>query len=94
MSVTGPGSITAANILAQTNMMNQLNTLGQELGSGQAATTYSGLGSQAGLALSLNSQLSAIGGFSTTATDVGTTLTIAQSLLTQLGNDSSSVTPG
>ena len=31
MSITGPGSITAANVAAQTNMMNQLNTLGQEL---------------------------------------------------------------
>ena len=31
MSITGPGSITAANVPAETNMMNQLNTLGEEL---------------------------------------------------------------
>ena len=43
MSITGPGSITAANVLAQNNMKNQLNTLGEELASGQAAQTYSGL---------------------------------------------------
>ena len=54
MSITGPGSITAANIASQTNMMNQLNTLAQQLGSGQAAQTYSDLQSQAGVALSLN----------------------------------------
>ena len=90
MSITGPGSITAANVLAQTNMMNQLNTLGQELASGQAAQTYSGLQSQAGVALALNAQLSAITGYSNTATTVGTTLSVAQSVLTQLGTAGSS----
>ncbi len=74
MSITGPGSITAANLTAQTNMFNQLNTLSEQLGTGQAAQTYSGLGSQAGLALELGAQLSAINGYSSTATSVGTTL--------------------
>ena len=91
MSITGPGSITAANVAAQTNMMNQLNTLGQELASGQATQTYSGLQSQAGVALALNAQLSAIAGYSNTATTVGTTLSVAQSVLTQLGTASSSI---
>ena len=63
---------------AQTEMMNQLNTLGLELSTGQAATTYSGLASQAGLTLSLNAQLSAINGYNTAASNVGTTLSIAQ----------------
>jgi len=90
MSITGPGSITAANVLAQNNMMTQLNTLGQELASGQAAQTYSGLQSQAGVALSLNAQLSALTGYSNTATTVGTTLSVAQSVLTQLGTVGSS----
>lgn len=84
MSITGPGSITATNLLAQNNMMSQLNTLSQQLGSGQTATTYSGLGSQAGLAVQLNAQLAAINGYSNTANMVGTTLTIAQSVLNQL----------
>jgi len=91
MSITGPGSITAANLTAQTNMFNQLNTLSQEIGTGEASQTYSGLGSQAGLALSLSSQLSALGGYSSTATTVGTTLTLAQSVLTQLGDAGTSV---
>ena len=90
MSITGPGSITAANVMAQSNMMTQLNTLGQQLASGQAAETYSGLQSQAGLALALNAQLSAIDGYSNTATTVGTTLSVAQSVLTQLGSAGSS----
>ena len=91
MSITGPGSITAANLLAQNNMSTQVNTLAAELGSGQAATTYSGLQSQAGLAVQLSAQLAAIGGYSSTATTVGTTLTLAQSVLTQLGSSSSAV---
>ncbi len=91
MSITGPGSITAANVLAQNNMMNQLNTLSEELGTGDAATTYSGLGSQAGIALSLGAQLSDISGYSNAATTVGTTLSIAQSALTQLASAGNSV---
>jgi len=91
MSITGPGSVTAANVLAQTNMMNQLNTLSEELGTGQAAQTYSGLGSQAGLALALGAQLSEINGYSSSATTVGTTLSIAQSALSQISSVGSSV---
>jgi flagellar hook-associated protein 3 FlgL len=91
MSITGPGSITAANLAAQTNMFNQLTTLSQQLGTGNASQTYSGLGSQADLAVSLGAQLSAISGYSTTATTVGTNLTVAQSVLTQLNTAGSSV---
>ena len=74
MSITGAGSITAANIQAVNNMNQQLDKLSQELGTGQAAQTYSGLGSQAGLALALSGQLAALNGYSNTATTVGTTL--------------------
>jgi flagellar hook-associated protein 3 FlgL len=91
MSITGPGSITALNLAAQTNMFNQLNTLSQQLGTGDASQTYSGLGSQADVAVSLGAQLSAIGGYSTTGTTVSTTLTLAQSVLTQLNSAGSSV---
>jgi flagellar hook-associated protein 3 FlgL len=91
MSITGPGSITAASVAAQTNMMNQLNTLGEELASGQAAQTYSGLQSQAGVALALNAQLSALTGYSNTAETVGTSLGVAQSVLGQLDTASNSM---
>jgi flagellar hook-associated protein 3 FlgL len=91
MSITGPGSITAANVTAQTNMMSQLNTLAQELGTGQAAQTYSELGAQAGLGVALSAQLSDIIGYADTATTVGTTLSVAQSVLGALGDASSAV---
>ena len=91
MSVTGPGSITALNLTAQTNMFSQLTTLSQELGTGQAAQTYSGLGSQAGVAVELGAQVSAINGYSATATNVSTTLSIAQSVLGQLSQAGAAV---
>jgi hypothetical protein len=91
MSITGPGSITAANITAVTNMNNQLDQLSEELGTGEAAQTYSGLGSQAGIALALGTQLSAIDSYSSTASTVGTTFNIAQAALTQIGDSSSAV---
>jgi len=94
MSITGPGSITATNLLAQNNMMNQLNTLAEQLGTGEAATSYSGLGSQAGLAVQLSGQLAAISGYNSTASTVGTTLTVAQSVLSQIGDVSSTVQQG
>jgi flagellin-like hook-associated protein FlgL len=91
MSITGPGSVTAANVAAQTNMFKELNKLSLQLGTGEASQTYAGLGAQAGVALSLGSQLAALDGYSTTATTVGTTLTLAQSVLTQLDNAGSAV---
>ena len=91
MSITGPGSITAANIAAQTNMFNQLDKLSTELSTGQAAQTYSDLGSQSGLALSLSAQLAALGGYSNTATTVGTTLSIAQSALAGISGSAAAV---
>ncbi|HEX4408539.1 MAG TPA: flagellar biosynthesis protein FlgL [Xanthobacteraceae bacterium] len=91
MSITGPGSITAMNVAAINSMNDQLNKLTTELSTNQAAQTYSDLGSQAGIVLSLNSQLAAINGYSNTATTVGTTLSVAQSTLQQLDGVRTSV---
>ncbi|HEX3502045.1 MAG TPA: flagellar biosynthesis protein FlgL [Xanthobacteraceae bacterium] len=91
MSITGPGSVTAAQIVAQNNMMDQVNKLAEELATGQSAQVYSDLQSQAGMVLSLNSQLAAINGYSSTTSTVNTTLGVAQSILTELGSTSSTV---
>lgn len=91
MSITGPGSITALNLTAQNNLFTQLTTLSQELSTGEAAQTFSGLGSQAGVALELGAQLSAVNSYSNTATNVGTTLSIAQSALGQLSQSGADV---
>jgi flagellar hook-associated protein 3 FlgL len=91
MSITGPGSITSAIVMAQNNIMKQLNSLSEQLATGKAAQTYSDLSSQAGVVLALNGQLSAINGFTDSATTVGTTLTIAQSVLSQLSSTGGAV---
>jgi hypothetical protein len=84
MSVTGPGSLTAINLAAQNSMMDQLNKLATQLGTGQAAQTYSGLASQGGMVVALNSQMAAINGYTSTIATVNTTLGIAQTALSQI----------
>ncbi len=91
MSITGPGSITALNITAVNAMDKQLDTLGEELSSNEASQTYSGLGSQAGVAVALGAQLSAVNGYSNTANTANTTLSIAQSMLSELGSTGTAV---
>jgi flagellin-like hook-associated protein FlgL len=91
MALTGIGSNIAASALAQQNMQNQLDVLSRQLGTGQKAAVYSELGSQAGLAVGLDSQLSAIGGYDNTNSTITTTLGIAEAALTQIGNVASMV---
>jgi flagellin-like hook-associated protein FlgL len=91
MALTGIGSSIAASALAQQNMQNQLDVLSRQLGTGQKAAVYSDLGSQAGLTVGLDSQLSAINGYADTNTTVTTTLGIEESALSQIGTIGSTV---
>ena len=91
MAIIGIGSTILANALAQQNMENQLDVLTRQLGTGQKAAVYSDLGSQAGLTVGLDAQLSAIDGFDNTNTTITTTLSIAEGTLTQIGDIQNSV---
>src|ERR1700681_2706510 len=91
MAITGIGSNIAASALAQQNMQNQLDVLSRQLGTGQKAAVYSDLGSQAGLSVGLDAQLSALNGFDATNTTVTTTLGIQEATLSQIGNIQNSV---
>jgi flagellar hook-associated protein 3 FlgL len=91
MAITGIGSSVAAAVQAQTQMQNQLDTLSRQLGTGQKAAVYSDLGTQAGITVGLDAQLAAINVYNDTATNVGTTLTLAQNALTQMASVSSTV---
>ena len=91
MALTGIGSNIAASALAQQNMQNQLDVLSRQLGTGQKAAVYSELGSQAGLAVGLDSQLSAIDGYDNTNSTITTTLGIEEAALSQIGNVASAV---
>jgi flagellar hook-associated protein 3 FlgL len=91
MTITGIGSSIAGSALAQQNMQNQLDVLSRQLGTGQKAAVYSDLGSQAGITVGLDSQLSALTGYANTSTTITTTLGIAESSLSQIGDVANTV---
>jgi len=94
MAITGIGSSIAVSLQAQLQMHDQLDVLSRQLGTGQKAAVYSDLGSQAGLTVGLDTQLSAINGYDDTITSVGTTLGIEQQALSQVANVGSAVQQG
>jgi len=91
MAVTGIGSSIATSALSQKNMETQLDVLSRQLGTGQKAALYSDLGSQAGLAVGLNRQLSAIAGYDNTNSTVTTTLGIEKVALSQIGDAANAI---
>jgi flagellar hook-associated protein 3 FlgL len=94
MAIAGVGignTLAAQNAQSLVNMQNQLDQLTQQLSTGQKSQTYAGLGSQAGLTVGLDSQLSAINGYSNAISLAGTNVSIAQNALTQIGSLSSNV---
>jgi flagellar hook-associated protein 3 FlgL len=91
MSVVSVPSNISSLLQSSLAIDKQLNTLQQQLGSGQKSTTYAGLGSQSGIAVALNAQLSALSSFDDTITNVGTTVTLQQSVLQQIASVGSTV---
>jgi len=91
MSISNVSSNISPLLQSTLNLDNQLNTLQQQLGSGEKVNTYAGLGSQSGLAVSLNAQLAALSGFNDTITNVGTTINLQQSVLQQIASVGSTV---
>src|ERR1700760_6884 len=91
MTVTNVGTGASTLIQSVLTMRTKLDDLQRQLGTGQLTTTYSGLAGNAGLAVSLQNQLSAFSSYSSTMTGVGTQLTIAQSVLTDFSKTAQSV---
>ena len=59
------------------NLNNQLTNLSTQLATGEKSTTYSGMGSGESFAIAARSQLSNISAFSTTITNVNTSINAA-----------------
>ena len=78
MAISGVSPSLAPLIQSALDINNQLNDLQRQLGSGQKADSYAGLGSQSGIAVSLNAQMAALSSFDTTMTNVGTTISLQQ----------------
>jgi flagellar hook-associated protein 3 FlgL len=87
-SVSASVSPLIQNVL---NIDNQLDDLQRQLGTGQIADTYAGLGGQSGIAVALNAQIAALSSFDDTITNVGTTINLQQSVLQQIANVGSAV---
>src|SRR5579872_4229337 len=86
MTVSGISSNISPLLQSILNIDNQLNTLQQQLSSGQKSETYAGLGSQSGIAVALNAQLSALKSYDDTITNVGTTIGLQQQVLQQISS--------
>jgi flagellin-like hook-associated protein FlgL len=91
MTINGVSTNIAPLLQSALSIDNQLQTLQQQLGSGQKSTTYSGLGSQGGIAVALNAQLAALSSYDDTITNVGTTVSLQQSVLQQIASIGSTV---
>src|SRR5664279_5036013 len=84
MTVSGVTANIAPVLQSILKMNSQLDDLQRQLGTGQKADNYSGLGAQSGIAVALGAQLSAIGSYDDTMTNIGTSISIKQSVLQQI----------
>ena len=91
MTISGVSPTISPLLQSVLNINSQLDDLQRQLGSGQKSTTYSGLGSQSGVAVALNAQLAAINSYGDTITNVGTTISLQQSVLQQVASVGSTV---
>jgi hypothetical protein len=74
-----------------TNIKSQLATLQNQLASGEKSTTYSGMGTGEGLAIAARAQISNIGAFTSTITNVNTTIDAANTALQSITQVASSI---
>src|SRR5665647_134137 len=91
MSVSSVSSNVSPLLQSVLNMNKQLDTLQQQLGTGQKSDTFAGLGSQSGMTVALNAQLAALGSYDNTISNVGTTINLQQSVLQQVATIGSAV---
>jgi flagellar hook-associated protein 3 FlgL len=83
MSISGVSGSSALSLQAISDMRSQLDDLQRQLGTGQKANSYAGLGLDRGLTIGLRSQLSSISGYQDTITQAGVRLNLMQTALTQ-----------
>jgi flagellin-like hook-associated protein FlgL len=91
MSVSSIGAQSQLAIQQITQMRAQFDDLQRQLSSGQKSATYAGLGLDRGITVSLNAQMSAIGGFNDTIDNVMTRINLMNTALTNMTKISSTV---
>lgn len=91
MSVNGVGSRSFLTVQRLVDMRRQLDELQRQLGTGQRAETYAGLGIERGLTVGLRTHLSLTAGFTDTINNVGVRLALAQTVLSRMSEVSHDV---
>lgn len=91
MSVSAISAQSALAIQSLVDMRAKLDDLQRQLSTGQKSDTYAGLGLDRGVTVSLNAQLSAIGGYSNTITNVSTRISVASTALGRMVDIGSSL---
>jgi len=91
MSVSSIGAQSQLAIQQLVQMRTQFDDLQRQLSTGQKSATYAGLGLDRGITVSLNAQMSAIGGFNDTIDNVMTRINLMNTALTNMTGISSTV---
>ena len=68
------------------SLNNQMTSLSQQLATGQKSTTYAGMGTGEGFAIAARAQLANISGFTTTISNVTTSINSANAALQAVSN--------
>ena len=84
MSVSAIGGQSALAIQQLVSMRAQFDDLQRQLSTGQKSATYAGLGLDRGVTISLNAQLSAIGGYDDTINNVSSRISLMNVALTRM----------
>ncbi len=91
MTVSGIGGVSSSMLQSILDMRSQLDDLQRQLGTGEKSDTYSGLGLDSGLTVSLNAQLAALGSYGDTINMASTRIGVASTALQQMASYGSDV---
>jgi flagellin-like hook-associated protein FlgL len=91
MAVIGVGSQTNLIVQSLVSMRQQLDDLQRQLGTGQKSDTYAGVGIERGFAVGLRAQVSALGAYDNTISNVGVRINLATTALGRLDDISHEV---
>lgn len=91
MTINTIGSTTPPIIQSLIDMRSQFDDLQRQLSTGQKSATYAGLGTDAGLTVGLNAQVSALSSYDNTIDTVMTRLNLTQSALSSMSDIGNSV---
>jgi len=91
MSVSAIGSPAALAVQQLVNMRSQFNDLERQLSTGQKSANYAGLGTDGGITVGLNAQLSALSGYDNSINMITTRIGLMSNALSSMTNVANTV---